>query len=92
MLRLKILSLALCGCLILGIMVSAAAAEVDCDDVYCFESGDFSDDSTLTGISSAVSSPSSASLDITCRLGFSALKEASSADRSFMTLSASAIS
>ena len=50
MLRPKMISLVLCGCLILGIMVSAAAAEVDCDDVYCFESSEFSDDSGLTGI------------------------------------------
>ena len=50
MLRPKMISLALCGCLILGIMVSAAAAEVDCDDVYCFESGDFSRENDLTGI------------------------------------------
>lgn len=50
MLRPKFLSLALCGLLVFGIIVSAAAAELDCDEVYCFESSDFSDDSALTGI------------------------------------------
>lgn len=50
MLRPKMISLALCGCLILGIVGSAFAAEVSCDDVYCFESADFDQEGDLTGI------------------------------------------
>lgn len=41
--------LALLACL--GCLISpAAAAEVDCDSVYCFSSGDFSEDGELAGI------------------------------------------
>ena len=50
MLRTKTLSLLLCACLVLGLIGAATAAEVDCDDTYCFQSGDFSPDSGLTGI------------------------------------------
>ena len=50
MFRTKTLSLVLCACLMLGLIGAVTAAEVDCDDTYCFQSGDFSADSTLTGI------------------------------------------
>ena len=36
--------------LLAGICVPAAAAEVDCDGVYCFSAGDFSADEALAGI------------------------------------------
>lgn len=50
MFRPKFLCLMLCIILAFSIAGGAAAAEVDCDDVYCFQSGDFSPDSTLEGI------------------------------------------
>lgn len=50
MIRHKILCLALCICLTAGLVGGAIAAEVDCDHVYCFQSGDFSSDETLEGI------------------------------------------
>lgn len=50
MLRTKSLSLVLCACLMLGLIGAVTAAEVDCDDTYCFQSEDFSPDSELTGI------------------------------------------
>ena len=50
MLRPKFLCLALCLCLILGLMGSALATQVSCDDVYCFQSGDFSSDESMEGI------------------------------------------
>jgi VCBS repeat-containing protein len=46
--RLTALILAL-GCL-LGLCGSALAAEVDCDGVYCFSAGDFSQEGQLMGI------------------------------------------
>lgn len=50
MFRLKILSLALCVCITAGLISGVTAAEVDCDDTYCFQSGDFSSDETMEGI------------------------------------------
>lgn len=50
MFRPKFLSLLLCCCLCLGMIGSVTAAEVDCDDVYCFQSGDFSSGDKLEGI------------------------------------------
>ena len=50
MFRTKTLSLLLCVCLILGLIGAVTAAEVDCDDTYCFQSTDFSPDSELQGI------------------------------------------
>lgn len=50
MIRHKILCLALCICLTAGLVGGAVAAEVDCDSVYCFQSGDFSTDETMEGI------------------------------------------
>ena len=50
MFRIKTLSLLLCVCLILGLIGAVTAAEVDCDDTYCFQSTDFSPDSELQGI------------------------------------------
>lgn len=50
MFRPKILCLLLCACLCLGMVGSVTAAEVDCDDTYCFQSADFSSDDTLEGI------------------------------------------
>lgn len=50
MFRPKILSLFLCACLALGLTGGVTASEVDCDDTYCFQAGDFSSDETLEGI------------------------------------------
>lgn len=50
MFRPKFLCLALCVLLVLCMSGGVAAAQVDCDDVYCFSSGDFSPDSKLEGI------------------------------------------
>lgn len=50
MFRTRFFSLLLAlGC-ILGLGATAAAAEVDCDSVYCFTAEDFSEGSSLTGI------------------------------------------
>ena len=46
----KFLCLVLCLCLALGLMGSALAAQVSCDDIYCFQSGDFSSDESMEGI------------------------------------------
>lgn len=46
----KLLSLLMALCCVLGLTGAAIAASVDCDEVYCFSGGDFSDDETLTGI------------------------------------------
>lgn len=48
--RPKILCLALCISIVAGLVGSAVAAQVDCDDVYCFQSGDFSTDESMEGI------------------------------------------
>ena len=50
MFRSKFLCLMLCIILALSMAGGVTAAEVDCDDTYCFQSGDFSPDSTLEGI------------------------------------------
>jgi VCBS repeat-containing protein len=46
----RIASLLLALCCLLGLGGSVLAAEVDCDDIYCFQSGDFSEDEKLAGI------------------------------------------
>lgn len=50
MYRKRIVSLAAALCLLAGLALPASAAEVDCDSVYCFSAGDFSEDETLAGI------------------------------------------
>lgn len=50
MLRPKLICLTLCVCLSLGLMGSALAAQVSCDDIYCFQAGDFSPDECMEGI------------------------------------------
>lgn len=50
MYRKRIFCLAAALCLLSGLALSAAAAEVDCDSVYCFSAGDFSGDESLAGI------------------------------------------
>lgn len=50
MLQKRILCLALCLCCCLGLVGGVLALELDCDEEYCFQSGDFSQDHTLTGI------------------------------------------
>lgn len=50
MFRIKTLSLLLCICLVLGLIGAATAAQVDCDDTYCFQATDFSANSGLAGI------------------------------------------
>lgn len=50
MFRPKFLCLALCLILVVSMAGAVTAAQVDCDDVYCFQSGDFSADSKLEGI------------------------------------------
>ena len=42
MIRVRFLSLILAACCLLGLGISAAAAEVDCDAVYCFTGQEFS--------------------------------------------------
>ncbi len=50
MLRKRILCLVLCLCCCLGLVGGAMALELNCDEQYCFQSADFSQDQTLTGI------------------------------------------
>ena len=51
MTRIRIISLVLAACCLLGLSVGAAAAQVDCDTVYCFTGADFSgEDEPLAGI------------------------------------------
>ena len=50
MLQKRILCLALCLVCGLGLVGGALALELDCDEQYCFQSADFSDDESLTGI------------------------------------------
>ena len=51
MFRTKFLCLLLCACMMVGLAGgAAAAAEVDCDAPYCFQSADFSPDEALAGI------------------------------------------
>lgn len=48
--RKQLVALGLCGCCVLGLMGSVGAAQVECDGVYCFSAGDFSEEEKLTGI------------------------------------------
>lgn len=50
MLQKRILCLALCLCCCLGLVGGALALEMNCDEEYCFQSADFSEDQTLSGI------------------------------------------
>lgn len=50
MFRVRFLSLVLAVCLLLCFGCVATAAEVDCDDIYCFTSDDFSGEDPLAGI------------------------------------------
>ena len=51
MLRVRMISLALAVCCLLGLGIGAAATEVDCDSVYCFTAGEFAtEDTPLAGI------------------------------------------
>ncbi len=50
MFRKKMICLLLCAVLAVSLVGTAIAAEVDCDEVYCFQSADFSLDEKLTGI------------------------------------------
>lgn len=50
MLQKRILCFVLCLCCCLGLAGGAIATQVECDDVYCFQSADFSDQENLTGI------------------------------------------
>lgn len=50
MFRPKILCLILCVCVAVGLIGGVTAAEVNCDDVYCFQSGDFSSEEAVEGI------------------------------------------
>ena len=48
--RKRWIALGLCGCCALGLVGHAGAAQVDCDQVYCFSSDDFSREEALTGV------------------------------------------
>ena len=50
MFRKRILCLILALSSVLALGATAAAAEVDCDTVYCFSAGDFSSDAQLRGV------------------------------------------
>ncbi len=51
MIRVRILSLILAVCCLLGLGISAAAAQVDCDTVYCFTGEEFSqEEEPLVGV------------------------------------------
>lgn len=50
MIRVRIISLVLAVCCLLGLGIPASAAQVDCDSVYCFTGQEFSDSETLAGI------------------------------------------
>lgn len=50
MFRVRFVSLLLVGACLLGIGGAALAAEVDCDAIYCFNAGDFSEEDSLVGI------------------------------------------
>jgi VCBS repeat-containing protein len=50
MLQKRFLCLALCLCCCLGLVGGALALELNCDEQYCFQSTDFSEDQSLTGI------------------------------------------
>ena len=46
----RLICFGLCGVLLLGLAGAALAAEVDCDQVYCFASSDFSGKEGLEGV------------------------------------------
>lgn len=46
----KLLCLVMALCCVVGLTGAAIAASVDCDEVYCFSTGDFSGEGELTGI------------------------------------------
>lgn len=46
----RLICLGLCGVLVLGLAGAALGAEVDCDQVYCFVSSDFSGEEGLEGV------------------------------------------
>lgn len=50
MFRTRFVCLLLCACCVLSLAGAATAVEVVCDDVYCFQSADFSADDSLAGI------------------------------------------
>ena len=50
MFRNRLLALLLAVCCIAGLSCGAAAAEVDCDSVYCFSAEDFSGETPIAGI------------------------------------------
>lgn len=50
MFRKKFVCLLLCACFALSLAGAVTAAEVDCDDTYCFQSTDFSPEEELAGI------------------------------------------
>lgn len=50
MFRKRVLALLTSLCCVGGLAIPAAAAEVDCDSVYCFSAEDFSTETSLTGI------------------------------------------
>ena len=50
MFRNRLLALLLAVCCVAGLSCAAAAAEVDCDSVYCFSAEDFSGETPIAGI------------------------------------------
>lgn len=50
MFRNRLLALLLAVCCVAGLSCAAAAAEVDCDGVYCFSAEDFSGETPIAGI------------------------------------------
>lgn len=50
MLQKRVLCLALCLCCCLGLVGGALALELNCDEQYCFQGIDFSQDNALSGI------------------------------------------
>ena len=50
MFRIRFVCLLLAFCCLLGLGTAVLAAEVNCDATYCFQSEDFSQDKSLTGI------------------------------------------
>lgn len=50
MLRIRLCSLAAAFFCLFALVGGARAAEVDCDSIYCFSSGDFSEETSLSGI------------------------------------------
>ena len=50
MFRIRCLSLLTAFLCCIGLVGAAAAAEVDCDSVYCFSAGDFSGEVSIAGI------------------------------------------